>query len=111
MPDGQGNGAYNATHLKAVRCGNPLARLTGLRSTSIRNASVRWQIIWGADIRPHRRTLSGPYGSYPSQDIGPVASRARVLMGAASATEQAVASGFAERDQRPVPAGFRVRQE
>ena len=59
-PCGHLNGSHNA----AQRINGPEYRFltgsAGFSPIAIRNASLKWQIIWATVIFPHRRWLSGP---------------------------------------------------
>ena len=58
-------GTYSAIHLTTVRSRRPAAGLTAIAPMAMQKTSLRWHIIWGADMRPQRRGLSaltGPRG-------------------------------------------------
>src|SRR6266446_3784023 len=42
-----------------VRFSKLVSGLTDFSPVAMRRESARWQIIWGADMRPQRRALSG----------------------------------------------------
>ena len=84
---------YSAIHFITVRCKTPLASLTSFPPLIIRNESLKWQIIWCADIRPQRRVLDGVMS---------------LSLRTISARHSALASVFirAASSQEPLPAGL-----
>src|SRR5882672_5250839 len=111
-PGGQRRGAYRAIHLTIVRLRSPGTWLTGFWPRPMRKASARWHTIWGADMRPQRRALSGRT-SRSRRRISVVSpGRARVFMAPGpSVTQKPLAPGLAERGQRPIAARFRHRHD
>ncbi|MGA2730658.1 MAG: hypothetical protein ABSE96_22830 [Terracidiphilus sp.] len=53
-PCGHGNGSHNAVHRMGRRGIQLLARLASLSPMLERNTSLKWQIMWWADILPQR---------------------------------------------------------
>src|SRR5712691_1999246 len=120
MPDGQVRGTYRATHFTIVRCSGPVAWLTSFRPMTTRRESVRWHTIWGAVIRPQRRTLSGRR-SFKRRRISALSrGRPRVFMPPGrvrrrpprpSSAEQSLSAALAEGGPRVLAAGFRFPEE
>src|SRR5688500_4375109 len=73
----------------------------------MRKASDRWHTIWCADMRPHRRTLSGRTVFNRRASSALSRGRARVFT---SPPEKSLPACLAERGQRPPAARLRFRQ-
>ena len=128
---GPGGGGGNGVLLASVTTGtflgvDPLSGegtrisavgLTGFRSVSIRNASVRWQTIWCAVIRPHWRGLSGLNARSRRRSSSLSVGRERDFMvpqepwNRALPSQKPFASRLKECRERTLAASFGVREE
>src|SRR6185295_12457727 len=77
----------------------------------MRKASLRWHTIWCADIRPHRRALSGRTDLSRWRISALSSSRASVFMAWPSTAEQSLPARLAERVQRLPAARFGLGQD